>query len=293
MKLYAISVATHKEGYYDAFMESCRRNGIDLVILGYGQPWQGFAWRFLLMKDYLEKLDDQDIVVFLDAYDMLATQTASTILARFLEFQSPLVIGTENIVYTNLFSRYIRNSMFGYCPKADVSGGAYMGYVYALKKMYTIICDSFHCHSPEFSNLDDQRILTSLCNNDTFVDRYVKYDYDHFIFYTLTLPVSILQLFLDHTFHPDPIQHTIQNKTLYLTYTNTSPCFIHGIVNANMDYLINLYNLPMRQNTRSYYLFERILYYCFTLKYEILFLFLICGVGNFMFQFLCRRPKKV
>jgi hypothetical protein len=52
MKL--VTVATHNDKYFPALQESCDRLGYNLVILGWGEKWQGFAWRFKLVRDYLE-----------------------------------------------------------------------------------------------------------------------------------------------------------------------------------------------------------------------------------------------
>lgn len=295
MKLYAISVATHKEGYYDAFVESCRRNGIELVVLGYGQPWQGFAWRFLLMKDYLEKLDDEDIVIFLDAYDMIAAQNASTIQARFLEFQSPILFSTENVLRKDFLTHYIRNGVFGHCPKADISGGAYMGYVHALKKMYHYICQKHDCGGREFTQLDDQKILTSLCNDTSFTEPLIAYDYTSSIFYTVSLPVSTWDLLFSNRFHLEDEHHCIQNNQLYLRKTHQSPCFIHGIANTNMDDLVGFYQLPPRTDDRSSYHIKVAWYYCGIFKYELfcisLVFFLVCGWLAFVVGPLLKKKK--
>lgn len=281
MKLYAVSVATHKEGYYDAFVESCHRNNIELVILGYGQPWQGFAWRFLLIKDYVERLDNHDIVVFLDAYDMIAIQHASTIQERFLQFKAPILFSTENVMRKDFLTHYIRNGVFGHCPKADISGGAYMGYVYALKQMYSYICQKYDCFSNDFSQLDDQKILTSLCNDTHFITPQIAYDHSSYIFYTVSLPVSTFELLFSNKFYPDEKYHYIHNKQLYLRQTNQAPCFIHGIANTNMDFLINLYHLPPRDNVRPYYHFNISKYYCRIFKYELLLICFILVIGGF------------
>jgi len=292
MKLYAISVATHKEGYYDAFVGSCRRNDIELVILGYGQPWQGFAWRFLLMKNYLEKLDDGDIVVFLDAYDIIATQHASIIQERFLQFRSPILFSTEHVLRKDFLTHYIRNGVFGHCPRADISGGAYMGYVYALKQMYTYICQKHDCTSKNFSQLDDQKILTSLCNDTNFLQPKIAFDHFSSIFYTVSLPISTFQLLFSNKFYPDGEHHYIQNNQLYLQQTNQSPCFIHGIANTNMDFLIDLYNLPPRHDVRTLYHLKAGLYYCRIFKYELLFVLLFFTAFLAVF-FQSKKKKKL
>ena len=284
MKLYAVSVATHKEGYYDAFVESCRRNGIELVVLGYGQPWQGFAWRFLLLKKYMEGLDNQDIVIFLDAYDMIATQNAATIQKRFAQFKAPILFSTENVLRKDFLTHYIRNGVFGQCPKADISGGAYMGYVYALKKMYAYICEKYDCGHKSFRALDDQKILTALCNDTAFTDPVIAYDYSSSIFYTVSLPLSTYQLLFSNKFYPDPRFHFIRDNRLYLRETNQSPCFIHGIANTNMDFLIDLYRLPPRTSVRTHYQFSIFLYYCRIFRYEIMLIVvvLLLSMGGFL-----------
>jgi hypothetical protein len=294
MKLYAVSVATHKEDYYDAFVESCRRNEIELVILGYGQPWKGFAWRFLLMKDYLETLDNQDIVVFLDAYDIIATQNASTIQARFLEFQSPMLFSTEQIQRKDFLTHYVRDGVFGKCPDADICGGAYMGYVYALKKMYHYICQTYDCGSQEFSRMDDQKILTSLCNDPYFTEPQIAYDHSSSIFYTIPLPISTWDLFFSNKFHIDDDQHYIQNHQLYLKKNNQSPCFIHGMANKNIDNLIDLYRLPPRTSVSSAYHIKKNLYYWGIFKYELFCLILVFFLvfRGFMYVVFPPLPKK-
>lgn len=292
MKLYAISVATHKEGYYDAFVESCRRNQIELVILGYGQPWQGFAWRFLLMKDYLETLDNEDIVVFLDAYDMIATQNASTIQARFLEFQSPILFSTENVLRKDFLTHYIRNGVFGHCPKANISGGAYMGYVYALKRMYHYICQKHDCTGQDFSRLDDQRILTSLCHDVHFTEPLIAYDHTSSIFYTVPLTISTWDLLFSNRFHLDDEHHCIQNHQLLLKNTNQSPCFIHGIARKNMDDLIDFYQLPPRMDVRATFHFKAAWYYCGIFKYEVFCISIVCFLLCGWLAFVSWPPKK-
>lgn len=246
MKLYVVTVATKKEGYYDALVESCQRNGLELVVLGYGKPWQGFAWRFLLVKDFMETIHNEDIVMFVDAYDMISTQPSEVVKQRFLSFNAPIVMSVENMKDRSFISTLMRNQVFGYCKKANVCGGAYMGYVYALKKLYSYLQEHFDHH--HFEKLDDQRLLTFVCQDEKFVHQYIKYDYDSSIFYNLEL-----ETYPHHVFQPLKNIHYVQNNQLYLKKTTSSPCFIHGITNINMDYLINLYQLPPRNTKRTMY----------------------------------------
>jgi len=294
MKIFAATVATHNEGYYDDLIESCRRNKIELIVLGYGKKWQGFAWKFSLMKDFVGNLkDDDDIVIFLDAYDIIATQDISVLKERFLEFDSPLVFGSETVYqHNNQLQKYTRKKMFGYCSKAHVNSGAYMGYVYALKQLFSYICEKFDCENPEFSKLDDQMIFTSICNDDDFVDRYIKFDYRFYIFYTIPLPSNIFDL-INNVFEPNENLHEIKDGKLYLKPFNTSPCFIHGNGNVNMDFLIDLYRLPRIKQERRFFLVKRTKYILqfFILEISILLCFIVL-VGVLIFYLQKQKHKK-
>ena len=65
-KIYLSTVATEEKLYMKYLIESIKKNNGELKILGYGEKWQGFNWRNLLMKQYLETLDKNDIVCFMD-----------------------------------------------------------------------------------------------------------------------------------------------------------------------------------------------------------------------------------
>ena len=56
--------ATHEEGYFRALQESCKRHRMPLTVLGWGQPWRGFNWRFRLMQEALATRPP-DLVVML------------------------------------------------------------------------------------------------------------------------------------------------------------------------------------------------------------------------------------
>lgn len=277
MKIYAATVATRNEGYYNALVESCRRNEIDLVVLGFGQKWQGFAWRFLLMKDFIDSIDnDNDIVIFLDAFDIIAIQHVSIILKRFIEFNSPLVLSTE-IKKDTYYMKYLRRRIFGHCDRADVCGGAYMGYVYALRILYSKICHIFGCLNPEFSGLDDQRILTSICNDNDFTDQYIRFDKNFYIFYTSPIFNSLNDKYYD-----------IRGGRFYNKGTNISPCFIHSLNNVNMDHIVDLYNLPKPNDKHRSYFWKTIRHQIKFFKLEIIIIiFLIFGVW-----FLLQKYKK-
>jgi hypothetical protein len=236
MAIYALTVATHNDGYYNALTESCKRNNINLITLGFGLKWQGFSWRFLLVKEYIETLNDDDIVIFLDAYDVFAINNIDVIEERFKSFNSPIVLSTEKYIMNHTKIGY--QALFRYCDKAYVNSGLYMGYVHGIKKLYKNICEKYNCKDSAFSNLDDQKILIQVCKDDDFVKENIKFDYDSIIFYNITYGEP--PFFKDNM---DEHQCIIRNNQINNKKYNYSPCFIHGPGNINMDKIILLYDL--------------------------------------------------
>jgi hypothetical protein len=46
-----ITVATKSDYYFPYLKESIKRNGSELIVLGYNEVWQGFNWRFSYSRD--------------------------------------------------------------------------------------------------------------------------------------------------------------------------------------------------------------------------------------------------
>lgn len=154
-----VTVATHDSGYFEVLKESCVRYGHRLQVLGYGEPWQGFGRRLQLIREFLETLHAEEIVVFMDAYDTFVVADESTILARFHALQSPIVISTQQ--FDSLLVKYSYHKTFGApCRGQKICAGMYMGYAQALIGLFAESCSEFDCDNVQ---LDDQRMLMSMC----------------------------------------------------------------------------------------------------------------------------------
>ena len=82
--LYIVTVATESKFYFPYLIKSCKNNGVQLKILAYGEKWKGFNWRFKLVLDYLKSLNGNDIVCFVDGYDVICTRNLKTLPNIFL-----------------------------------------------------------------------------------------------------------------------------------------------------------------------------------------------------------------
>lgn len=169
--MIVLSVATHNERMMDIFQKSCENNNCDLRILGFGDKWQGFGWRWTLIYKWLEshKIEDSEIVLVTDAFDSCIVAHSKLIETKFKEFNSPMVFSCEpSSIYFHWISAYYRWRVFG--PDPIINGGSYIGYCGAIKK--------FIAQLKYKPSTDDQRFLTSL-----YKMVHMKVDFDYKIFF--------------------------------------------------------------------------------------------------------------
>ena len=77
-----ITYATHSEGLFDELINN--KYNIPIIVLGYGEKWNGFMDKFKKVYKYIKELPDKEIIVFIDGFDTRINQPYNTIKQRFL-----------------------------------------------------------------------------------------------------------------------------------------------------------------------------------------------------------------
>jgi hypothetical protein len=106
MKAEIVSVSSHNphEDYYhfDAMKNSVKRVGSELTLLGDDRPWQGLMTKPNIIRQWLRDARNQtEIVLFLDAWDIILTKHPDQILEDYENIQwseetnSPLLFNAE------------------------------------------------------------------------------------------------------------------------------------------------------------------------------------------------------
>lgn len=227
MKL--VTVATHSERYFPYLKLSAEKYGHQLVVLGWGEKWQGFAWKFQLMKSYLESVASDEVVCFVDAYDVVVLQDPKSIEGTYLECvggdTDKIFISREQYSHNgveNSILSFLQSFVFTKCKNEYINTGTYIGTALSLLGIFSKLCDEFSCDA----NKDDQRLLQDYCvlHNDTFV-----IDEDCELFLVINSTISSIK--------PGEYDITIQDGQL--TYKNdTHPAFFHGNGYTDFDYII-------------------------------------------------------
>lgn len=109
--LTVIAYATEKQAYFDLFMESCQRYGIDPVILGWGDRWVGSGEKLISICKFLRKQAKDEIILSVDPFDVIFLAGPGEIEAKFRNLNIPFLCGALKLrafnarVYDHEFNR--------------------------------------------------------------------------------------------------------------------------------------------------------------------------------------------
>lgn len=170
--------------------------------------WNGYVDKIWSFRKYLHSLNDNDIVCFIDAYDVLAMGSSDEIIEKFKSYECDLLLGAELNSYPERYrhsyplTTYTTNFMY-------VNSGGYIGYKHAISKLLY---------------WKDDSTIQSICSDGG--------DQTYFIEYYLQNPSDRIKL--------DTYQKIFQNmhwvswNEFYIqhgrfinTILNETPCFVH------------------------------------------------------------------
>lgn len=90
-----LTVATHKEGCYDALKISAKANGFQLKTLGWNQAWKGLAWKIDLYLEELKNCKEEEPVVCVDGYDVVVIGAAEEVYSKFINLGQPILFSGQ------------------------------------------------------------------------------------------------------------------------------------------------------------------------------------------------------
>ena len=231
----AFGVATHVAGYFREFMESSNKHGINLTILGFGEEWQGFLWKFSMMLEALDDVSDEEVVLFTDAYDVIFLAGPEEIENKFKQLDVDFLVsgenGVANPIINVMYQEVMMNPRVKGCDyNCSINSGMYMGYARAVKSVLRTILNYVRASGISDANDQSQLVLYSKMHPGE-----ISIDYDSTIFYN-----QLIRPFNSHISiknHED--LKIVQNSTrLYNTKTEEFPCIFHAPGNMDMSEII-------------------------------------------------------
>ena len=280
-KLYIITVATKIDYYLPWLIQSCKQNNNNLIILGLGMKWEGYNWRNKLVLDFINKVNDNDIICVIDGYDIICTRDLNELIPEFLKlynkYNCKIITGSDSkFTYDLKISHYL---LMGLCNNQFLNAGTYIGYAKDLK----LIINNIYNLNPK-NNADDQELMTLYCKKnikDFYIDIHSK------LFFTFVYPLTELSILLE-----------IKNNNVY--YKNERPFFVHanccGLLNniiVKLGYTISKTDTDIIYNKLKINIINKCKYYSVILfdTYYSNILLLIIIIFYFMFYYFKLKSK--
>lgn len=202
-RLHVCTMASYTCQGLNQLMASCKAYNISLDVLGLDQPFS-FGKKLRDVKEYVNRLPDDDIVLFTDGFDTLLLASEETILKKFRSMNVPFVIAAETNCHPFLH-------IAPYYPQSPtkfkyLNSGCYIGYVSYIKKILDEI-------SPIPDETDDQGLLSVY---------YLYHPKAFTLDYSCNLFLCLWQV------KNDEIVIDKENQNIRCLLTGTTPFIVHG-----------------------------------------------------------------
>jgi GR25 family glycosyltransferase involved in LPS biosynthesis len=168
--------------------------------------WNGYVDKIIVIYNILQKHNDNDIICFIDAYDVLINQNIDYLLEKFNYYNCDLLIGAELSCYPDIYKEMYpkTNSKYKY-----VNSGGYIGYKHAIQKMF------------KWKSYDDIYQICSYGGDQSyFIAYFISHNSDK-----IKLDTECLIFQNMHWVNWNELQFNCGK--LYNTILHTYPCFIH------------------------------------------------------------------
>ena len=185
-KVHPLTIGTDRKKCSRLFT-SARHCGIDIVNLGNNVEWQGTdmvgpggGHKVNLLREYINKLPDNDVILFTDAYDVFYADNLETITERYLGFNCKVLFSAEQYCWPDADLEHV----FPDAPTKYrfLNSGTFIGEVGELKKM--LATDSVD------DDGDDQLYYQKLFLSGKFD---IQLDYEGYIFQTHEANTTMLE----------------------------------------------------------------------------------------------------
>lgn len=158
-------VATHDFGLFKNLINN--EYDIPIDVLAYGKKWTGFGMKSFEFLKHADTLEDDDILICLDAFDTIINKNPKNTVELFKKMNTKILLSN----HPSDPQEFLAKRIFGNCKNNQMANsGMIMGYVKELKDLFQQM-SQMECD-------DDQRNLNTICKN---LD-YVKIDTENIIF---------------------------------------------------------------------------------------------------------------
>ena len=165
--LRVVCVASSERAELTRLRASVKRLGAELTVLGLGQPWRGLGSKVALLAAHLDVSGAaaDDLILFLDAYDVLLLPAAAQLRERFTglerEKQGAVVFNSEVNCAPDPSMRLLYGRPADGAPFRFLNSGIYLGRARDVRSMLAVVAADVEAHHASLGadpyRFDDQR----------------------------------------------------------------------------------------------------------------------------------------
>ena len=212
------------------------------------ENWRGFIDKIVAMKSCVELLDDDTIVCFIDAYDVLCFSGLEEIKRKFLEYKADIVFSSElncypieNMPRYEMIEYHLYDMMYqtneaqrpSWVRPIEtnykyVNSGGYIGYAGAMKKMFS------------WKTMDVVEKMIELGGDQNFFTQYYL-EFADIGHDDVVVAIDDHQRIFQSLYKVDLADFSFHRGRLYNHVLRTYPCFAH--FNGYRDYGWQLYDI--------------------------------------------------
>jgi hypothetical protein len=184
-------------------------NDINYIIIN----WNGFIDKIIYMIDFIKTIPDNDIICFIDAYDVLVLDNVDKIYNKFINARCNILFSSELVCFPKMNSKkyeevykYIQvETNFKY-----LNSGGYIGFK---KNIYNMLTSK---------SIPEIKKICEIGGDQNFFTQYFLENLDN-----INIKLDMNQYIFQSMCCVDFADFEFQNGVLYNKILNTYPSFIH------------------------------------------------------------------
>lgn len=247
MKVVTCLSDSDNEGFRNYLQPSCEKHQLDLIVLKYDGDYQSHRVKDQLLKAYINSVDDDELILFTDAYDTIFLTGEAEIISKFQAQECELLFSSEINCWPSPLIAVMYapgNHHFKYLNSGGFIGRA--GYVKHLLKTYPSPpvkeCLIKKFDEQLYEEIADE--VAAMNEKYKWSNQYywhwlylnhpseIKVDHNCEIFYTLSTYTEILNNVGENLlvrFERDRIKGELRTEQdrIVANITNTVPCHLH------------------------------------------------------------------
>lgn len=189
-RIHAVTYASHggRDDRFCRAVESALRHDIELVILGWGEPWKGLSQKLEASYAYAAALPKDGVMLFTDAFDVMFTNTSGNILSIFEGMNTDILFAGECGCWPHVMEDNGRPCFASYPPAPTpyryLNSGTWIAKAGRAKDMLLAVIQEA---GKNFANANDQKLVADMYIQGRFD---IKLDFYSQIFQSMHMTLS-------------------------------------------------------------------------------------------------------